>query len=359
MKKNIMRILNRSKRFAQDRIHQVTSSAPQTEDVRITNETVAARREEVLGSARKFIYPLDAPRHRVVKLSVAILIIAIIGFFSFCILELYKFQSTSTFIYGVTQVVPFPVMIIDNRQIVSYNDYLFELRHYIHYYETQQHTDFQTKAGQQQLAAFKRRSLDEVLQKTYVQQLADKNNVLVSEHDIDAAVALVRTQNHLGANDHVFQSVLNEFWGWSVDDFRRELRGELLAQKVVDKLDTRTHARANQTLAKLEQGTDFAVTAKEISDDQATKANGGDYGSLIDHTNIQLSPQVLDVLFKLQPGQYSTIINSGYSLEIVKVVEVQGTQVHAAHISFNFQPINTYTNQQSTNQHVLRLIHTE
>lgn len=337
----VKRLVTHYKRHREER--RVLTPSNDTDAVRITNETVAAQREEVLGSARKYIYPLQASKHRVVKLSVGVFIVAVVGFFIVCILELYKFQSTSSFIYGVTRVLPFPVALVDTKYFVSYDDYLFELRHYMYYYETQQHVDFNSKDGKKQLAVFKQRSLDQVVQNAYAQLLADRNHVSVSDHDVDAAVALVRSQNRLGASDQVFRSVLNEFWGWSEDDFRRELRAELLTQKVVDKLDTATHDRANQALARLQAGADFAAVAKQMSDDPSTNANGGNYGSLIDKSNPDIAPQIVDALFMLQPGQYSRIINTGYTLEIVKVIGVQGNQVRAAHISFNFQPIAKFT----------------
>src|SRR5215471_11297852 len=173
-------------------------------EVRITNDTIAARREEVLSSARKYIYPLQASQNRIVKFSVGIFLLAIVGFFSFCLLELYKFQSTSSFIYGVTQVLPFPVALIGHDDLVSYNSYLFELRHYKHYYQTQQHVDFSGKAGQQQLSIFKQRSMDQTLQYAYVAELAGTNHVSVSDADVNTALALVRSQNRLGASDQVF-----------------------------------------------------------------------------------------------------------------------------------------------------------
>lgn len=356
MASKITRLISRGQQIAKEQVTKVTPT-PTSEDVRITNETVAARREEVLGSARKYIYPLQASKHRVVKLSVGILVTAVVGFFVFCLLAFYKFQTTSTFMYGVSQVLPFPVAVIGNRYIVSYNDYLFELRHYMHYYQSQLHVDFTTKDGKTQLAKFKRRSLNQVLQNAYVARLADEHGVTVSEHDVDVAVALVRSQNRLGASDQVFQSVLSEFWGWSADDFRRELRQELLAQKVVDKLDTKTHDRANQVLAQLQQGADFATLAKQASDDAATKVNGGDYGMLIDMSTAEVPPQVVSALFQLKAGQYSGIINTGNTLEIVKVTEVQGTQVRASHIEFDLQPVTTYTNQLQASQKPRSLIH--
>lgn len=348
MKPNLKRIMPRK---------PGKKESPQADDIRITNETVAARREEVLGSARKYIYPLRASKHRVVKASIAVFIGAVLGFFTFCLADLYKFQSTSTFIYGMTQVVPFPVAFIGMRHVVSYNDYLFELRHYIHYYQTQQHVDFSTAAGKKQLIQSKQDSMAKALQYAYVQQLAGEAGVSVSDRDVDTAVALFKTQNRLGASDQVFQSVLSDFWGWSVDDFRRELKNELLAQKVVDKLDTSTHDRANQAIRQIDQGTDFAAVAKQVSDDASTRDNGGDYGLLIDKTNSDIPPQVTTALFQLKAGEHSAIINTGYGLEIVKVLEVRGSQVRAAHITFNFQPVSTYIEPLQAKEKPLQLIH--
>lgn len=352
--KKLKHLIGRGRQLAAERARK-----PELTDdhVHITNETVAARREEVLGSARKYIYPLGAPKHRVVKWSIGILVAAVVIFFSVCLLELYRFQSTSSFIYGVTQVIPFPVAIVGNHQIVSYNDYLFELRRYMHYYQTQQHADFNTKEGAQQLAVFKQKSMDLAIQNAYVQRLADDNHVSVSESDIDNAINLVRTQNRLGASEEVFESVLSEFWGWSVSDFRRELRQELLAQKVVDKLDVATHTRASDALTQLEQGADFATLAKQVSDDTSTKGNGGAYPAPIDRANIQLPPQIIDALFKLDPGHFSYVINTGYTLEIVKVNKVEGAQLDASHIVFNLQPISIYTAPLAKKEPAHQLIH--
>ena len=55
---------------------------------RITNETVAAHREEVLGSARKYIYPLQHSKHKIVLISTALFITAFIAFFTYTMLAL-------------------------------------------------------------------------------------------------------------------------------------------------------------------------------------------------------------------------------------------------------------------------------
>jgi hypothetical protein len=308
---------------------------------RITNETVAEHREEVLSSARKYIYPLQHSAHRVVIISISLLIVVIVAFATYCLLALYKFHTTSTFIYRITQVIPFPIAKAGPRYI-SYENYLFELRHYMHYYQTQQRVDFNSESGKQQLTEFRKRAMSRVVDYAYVKELADKHNISVSDAELNDAIHLVRTQNRLGSNDQVFEDVLKEFWGWSVSDFKRELRQQMLAQKVVSTLDTATHDRANKAYQRLQVGEDFATVAKDSSDDLASRDNGGNYGFVISQSDRNLSPQVIDILFKLNVNETSKVVNTGSGLEIIKLLQKDGTKVQAAHISFNFQPMDKY-----------------
>ena len=308
---------------------------------RITNETVAEHREEVLSSARKYIYPLQHSLKRIVTISAIMFGVLLVGFVVYCVLALYRFDTTSTFIYRVTQVVPFPIARAGTN-FVAYENYLFQLRHYIHFYQTQPKVDFNTEGGRQQLDDFRKKALQIVVDEAYVKQLAKQHSVSVSEQEVSSEIALLRSQNRLGSSDAVFEDVLKEFWGWSVNDFRRELRSQLLAQKVVSKLDTSTHQRAEAVLRQLALGEDFAAWAKQASEDTTTKEAAGDYGIAIDRNNRDLPPQVIDELFKLQPGQVSGIIETPLGLEILKVREADGSTVRASHIFFQFSPISTY-----------------
>ena len=334
--KRILRHVPGHKPEPEESLQEAIQSIP-----RITNETVAEHREEVLSSARKYIYPLQHSVRRIVAISVSIFAVLLFGFFVYCLLALYRFGSTSIFVYRVTQVLPFPVA-KSCGQYVSYENYLFELRHYIHYYQTQQKVDFNSASGRQQLAAFRKVALQSVVNDACVKKLAAQQHVSVSAAELGDEIALLRNQNRLGSSSSVFEDVLKEFWGWSLDDFKRELKNQILAQKVVSALDTDTHNRAQNVLTQLNNGGDFAALAQQYSEDPGTKTSGGDYGIAIDKTNRDLSPQVVDALFKLQPGQTSPIIETPLGLEILKVRERDGDTVRASHIYFAFKPISTY-----------------
>ena len=308
---------------------------------KITNDTIAAHREEVIGSARKYIYPLSHTKHRRVIISSVLFIFFAIVFFVYVTLSLYRFQANNSFLYRVTQVIPFPIAKV-GPSWVAYENYLFQLRHYIHYYETQQKIDFNTKAGQQQLDNYKQQALKQVIDNALVKQLASAHHISVSNQEVNNEIALVRNQDQLGSNQQVFADVLNEFWGWSISDFKRELKQQLLAQKVVSTLDTATHARAEAALKALQQGASFASVAAQYSDDTATKNNGGQFPNAITKTDQSLPPQTLQTLFSLKPGQISGIVNVGYGLEIDKVISVEGNSVQAAHILFNFKSLSSF-----------------
>jgi hypothetical protein len=186
--------------------------------------------------------------------------------------------------------------------------------------------------------------MDRVVTDAYVKRLAKQHGVSVTNQELEDAIRLVRDQNRLGSNDQVFEDVLKEFWGWSVNDFKRELKQQMLAQKVVSTLDQETHERARQVYDRLQKGEDFAALAKEFSDDTATRDGGGDYGVAISQSDRGLPAQLIDELFRLKPGETSQIINTGAELEIIRLKELEGNKVRAMHITFTFKPIDDYTN---------------
>jgi parvulin-like peptidyl-prolyl isomerase len=337
VKKRFKRALKRVQKTDEATVlREAAENAP-----RITNETVAEHREQVLKGARKYILPLQHSKHQVVIITSTLFIVAVVGFFTYVTLALYKFQQSSTFLYRVTQVIPFPAA-RTGKDFVAYENYLFELRHYKHYYESQQKLNFNDEAGKQQLAAFEKQAKQKVVDDALVRQLAKQNGVSVSDKEVTEQINLVRSQNRLGENDKVFEDVLKDYWGWNVNDFKRSLRQQLLARKLVAKLDTETQAKANAALAEIQAGADFGAVAKKYSEDLVTKDNGGEYGFQINRTNRDLTAQTVDALFKLTPGQNSGIINTGYTLEIVRNLETTGDRVRGAHISFTFKDINTY-----------------
>ncbi|QQS20365.1 peptidylprolyl isomerase [Candidatus Saccharibacteria bacterium] len=336
-----------ARRFRKPTLQQQTETAL-SEVPRITNETVAEHREEVLKGARKYKYPLEHSKRKIVAVSSTILILAVVGFFIYTGLSLYRYKTTSLFMYRVTQIIPFPVAKAGSKW-VSYESYLFELRHSIHYYETQQNVDFtdtepgKTK-GKAQLDAYRSVALQQVIDVAYVKELAAKNKLSVTEQEVSDAITMLQAQNQLTSDDDdELEAIMQKFFGWSVSDLSRRLKEELLAQKVAAKLDTAAYSRAQNVLLQLQNGADFAALAAQVSDDTATKATGGIYADIaITMKSQEVPPQVVRELAKLQPGQLSDIIVTPNAFEIVKLVGSENGKYKAAHIQINFSSIDKY-----------------
>lgn len=333
-------------RFKKPTLQQQTDDA--LENVpRITNETVAEHREEVLKGARRFKYPLEHSKHKIVTVTASLLVTALVAFFVGTTISLYKLQSTSGFIYHVTQVVPFPIAKV-GKHYVAYENYLFELRRYMHYYRTQQQVDFASKSGKFQLETYKPKAMQKIVNNVYVKNLANEHNISVSDDEVRDALGMLRVQNRL-TSDKELASVIHRFYDWSIDDLKRELHQELLAQKVAAALDEQTSTKAANVLKQIKAGGDFAALAGQYSDDQATKGNGGQYGdTAITAGSQEVSPVIIRELARLKPGEVSSIITTPTSFEIVKLLEIDGSgKYKAAHIELNFKDIDTYTKAQA------------
>lgn len=311
--------------------------------LRITNETLEESRKEVLKGARKFVYPIQHSKHRVVILSSLIGLAVFIGFFTFSLLSLYKFKSTSTLVYRITQIVPFPVARAGGS-FVSYEDYLFEIRQYIHYFEAQEKVDFSSDAGRQQLEAQRKIALQKVVDQAYIRRIAKEKGITVSAQEVDSEIQLLQSQNRLGGNPEALQDIISDYYGWTINDFRRSLSDRVLSTKVLAALDAETSVRAEAALNELKAGADFSATAAKYSDDTSTKDKGGEIDFLIDKVDRNVPAEMTSALYALQPGEVSGIVNVGYGLEIVKNLEVKDGKIRAAYILFNFKDMQVFLN---------------
>jgi hypothetical protein len=345
-----------AKRFRKPTLQEQTTEALSNVP-RITNETVAEHRENVLKVARKYKYPLQHSKRRIVIVSTTILAVALCGFIVFTMLSLYRFQTTSLFMYRVTQIVPFPVARANGRW-VSYESYLFELRRYMHYYQAQQQVDFATKSGEFQLATYKPRALQQVIDVAYVKGLATQHGVHVSETEVNDMLVTLRAQNQLGQNNEELANIASKFFGWSIGDLRRQIKQELLAQKVSAKLDTEATKRAQDVLAHVRAGGDFGALATQFSQDPATKDAGGQYSdTAITISSQEVPPVVVRALEKLKPGEVSDVIVTPTAYEIVKLLSVENGKYKAAHIQIPFKNIQEYIQPIQKSHPAKRFIH--
>ena len=88
-----------------------------TEGHRITNETVAEHREKILAGGRRFKYPVQYAKHRLVINTIVISVVALLLVVFVVWWQLYSMQNTSTFFYRITRVIPLPVASVDGQPV--------------------------------------------------------------------------------------------------------------------------------------------------------------------------------------------------------------------------------------------------
>lgn len=321
-------------------LHKVLNKqAPRPETGgRITNETVAEHRERVLAGGRKFKYPLQYTKHRVLIISIVIVIVTTISFFGFCAWQLYGAQSTDKFMYSLTQFVPVPVAKVDSKW-VRYSDYLMELRSAIHYLGTKEAVNFNSDDGKRQLDYQKRLALNKAIEKTYVEKLAAEHNISVSQKEVDDFVKQQISTNRLGVNESVYKQVIRDYYDWSFDEYKESIKEQLLRKKIQATLDTDSREKITFVANAIQKGYDFGTAAKEQSEDIVTKAQGGDMGIVNKDTDDPNN--LIAAASQLQPGQMSDVIEGVDGFYLVKLLDKsQNGDLHIAKIYISYKVLD-------------------
>lgn len=124
----------------------------------------------------------------------------------------------------------------------------------------------------------------------------------------------------------------------------RAMTDEERAQLTED--NKKEYARAQDLLKRAQDGEDFATLAKENTENDAYKENGGDVGFVDDNSPYK---EIADHVYDLAPGTvFNEIVEGEKSYMVVKVEEVQDTgedEVHARHllIAYKGSAANTAT----------------
>jgi parvulin-like peptidyl-prolyl isomerase len=103
----------------------------------------------------------------------------------------------------------------------------------------------------------------------------------------------------------------------------------VIAPKASDSARATARAKAEEALKKLQEGGDFETLAKQYSDDPSTRERGGDLGWFRSGAMVREFDQVV---FALQPGQISRIVETSFGYHIIKLEKVRGAERQARHI---------------------------
>lgn len=217
---------------------------------RITNETIAEHRERVISEGKRFKYPVQYTKNKLVINAILVGLVALVAFALFCWWQLYKVQSTADFFYRLTRIVPVPVASVADRS-VKYGDYLLNYRTSEVYLNTVTGQGDNIENDITTYNYYKVQAMENAVADVYAAKLADENNVTVTDKDVDEAIKTSRqiasSQGEVSQN--VFNRSISKLYGISPAELRYYLKKRLLRQKVSYVID----ATAKDTSDKVDK----------------------------------------------------------------------------------------------------------
>ena len=303
---------------------------PQEPAGRITTDTLAEHREKVLAGGRKFKYPVQYARHRLVFNAIIIAVAAIALVIGVGGWLLYQGQNTSDLMYRVTKVVPVPVAVIDGQQ-VRYSDYLMKYRSQVHYLVGKEQIDITSDDGVHQLNFIKGQAMDDAVADAYATKLAKELDVEVTNAELEAFLKQQRQSDDGEVSEATYNAVILEYYGWSPSEYYQAMKTKLLRQKVSYAVDTDADKLSKAVESSIAAGnTDLSTVANTINGSSAKVTYWP--AAWVPKTNQDGGLAVAAA--GLQKGQVSKAIKSstGDGFYYVKLVDSNDTQVQYEYI---------------------------
>lgn len=298
---------------------------------RITNETVAEHRERILAGGRRYKYPMQYARHRLVIVTVSITIATILLIALFGWWQLYIVQSNNPILYRVTQIVPIPVASVDG-QPVRYSDYLMYYNSSIHFLQKSEQLVLNSEDGQRQADFQKRQNLDIAIRNAYAEKLAKELGVVVEQEQLERV-----NQEHLTmANGPISQETYNastlSLLGWTPEEEQRATKNQILKNNVAYKIDKEASDKVEKAAELLRSSKDdFGKVADALGGEGNGKVIAGVSGMV---PLVNNDGGLTETARKLDKGQVSSVIRSttGDGYYFVKLLEKTDTQLNYEYI---------------------------
>ncbi|MBR0480071.1 SurA N-terminal domain-containing protein [Candidatus Saccharibacteria bacterium] len=306
------------------------------EEKKTEQEKVEERREEVLSKGRKFKYPLQWTRHRIVVNTVLIAFVVVAFLMVGGWLALYRLNMTDELLFRITEILPVSVAKVDDKN-VRFSDYLMFYRSSIISIERQSGSS--TEDSFEELSSeYKLAALDKAEQYTYALKLAGELEIDVDSSEIDAEYERHRKVGGTDRSEEGFAKILSDNFGLSKTEYRRMLYLTLIRSKVETEIDE----NANEISKKIEKmlsenGSNYQAVAEALGDAVIYEETGG----LVDSKNID-GGRASEAL-KLEPGgetgRFISMNGDGYYF--VKLIKKTDTEVNFVSLRVPFTEFET------------------
>ena len=294
-------------------------------------QKVEERREEVLAKGRKFKYPVQWTRYKVVICAIVVAIIALIVIIVGSWASLYKAGSTSELLFNMTKVVPLPVAEVDGEP-VRFSDYLMLYRSSI--IPAQKQLGGQLGENVEAVEnQYKRKMLTEAEKYVLALKLASEMGISVSDDEVAEEFERHLKIGGVDRSEEGFVKIIEDNFGLSKSEYERMLYLTLMRAKVEMAIDEDANETANKVEQMLkENGGDYQKVAEALGEAIQYEDTGG----LVDSKNIDGGRATMAM--QMEPGQESGkfVSMNGDGYYFVKLVDKTDTKVNFVSIKVPF-----------------------
>lgn len=222
-----------------------------------------------------------------------------------------------------------------NGEPITMEDYQQQVAQVEAFFD-QEGLDLGSEEGRERLMQARRQVLEQMIDQELIRQAAGEMDVTISDEELESNIQDIVEQS--GGQEEFNQSL--DVMGTAYDEFRQMLLDQLLSEavfaaitKAIPSVAEQVHARhvllpteeqAEEVLARLQGGEDFAFLARQYSEDVSTRERGGDMGFF---PRGVMPPEVEDAAFSLDVGQTSEIVESQFGFHIVQVLEKEEREI--------------------------------
>lgn len=313
------------------------SNIQETQVAKITNTTLEEQRKEILNKGKKFKYPVQYSKNRLVGNALIIALVILITGSGLLWYQLYKAQNTGEFIYRFTTVIPFPVANVDGENAL-YRDYLMEYRANMQIANAKK-DEIESANNVKALSVLnKNKAMKNAIANAYAQKKAREMGISVSEKEIDEAFDAQRKTQNTELTESALYKIAADNYGLSPSEYRRMfIELPLLRRKVTAEIDKNAAKTRDEVVKYLnDNSNDFSKAAEQFGDKIEYNKPGKVRKTNIDGGRSKVASQ-------LNVGEVSKpfISNAGDGYYIVKLIEKNDNEISYESIKIKFTEFNS------------------
>lgn len=313
------------------------SNTQETQVAKITNTTLEEQRKEILNKGKKFKYPVQYSKNRLVGNALIIALVILITGSGLLWYQLYQAQNTGEFIYRFTTVIPFPVANVDGENAL-YRDYLMEYRANMQIANAKK-DEIESANNVKALSVLnKNKAMKNAIANTYAQKKAREMGISVSEKEIDEAFDAQRKTQNTELTESALYKIAADNYGLSPSEYRRMfIELPLLRRKVTAEIDKNAANTRDEVVKYLnDNSNDFSKAAEQFGDKIEYNKPGKVRKTNIDGGRSKVASQ-------LNVGEVSKpfISNAGDGYYIVKLIEKSDNEISYESIKIKFTEFNS------------------